>query len=84
MFGLEIILGMGPTGYLFLVMLLLPFIYCLPNTVIVSDLATVFPLDGGVVAWIDLAFGPYVGTHNAIWFDLSRKYYHYVWQLLLY
>ena len=39
MFGLEVMLSYGPTAYILLITLLIPFVYCLPNAIIMNDLA---------------------------------------------
>ncbi len=67
MYGVEPLMRMAPPAYVFLTMLLTPLVYCIPISLICTDLSIAYPFDGGYVAWIDLAFGPVIGAHNMFW-----------------
>ena len=42
-------------------------IYSLPIALIVAELSTAFPEDGGYVEWVQEACGKVVGSHHAYW-----------------
>jgi hypothetical protein len=82
-----------------LTLVVCPFVFAVPSALITVDLATLYPLDGlaslmvlsvrharsagGMVSWIDIAFGGVIGTHNMYWFVipcvLSRLMWPRVW-----
>ncbi len=43
----------------------------IPSAFVCVDIATAYPLDGGMVSWVDLAFGTAVGSHNLWWFVIN-------------
>eukprot|EP00042_Codosiga_hollandica_P049082 m.562600 g.562600 ORF g.562600 m.562600 type:complete len:526 (+) comp57807_c0_seq3:416-1993(+) len=67
MYGVEPLLKMAPPAYVFMTILLMPLVYCIPIALICTDLSIAYPFDGGFVAWIDLALGAVIGGHNAFW-----------------
>ena len=68
MYGTEIMAEYGPPGLVLGLLLLIPLIYVIPNSLIISDLSVAYPLDGGTVAWVEVAFGKTVGGHIAYWY----------------
>ncbi|HND12436.1 MAG TPA: APC family permease [Pseudomonadota bacterium] len=71
-YGLEeIIAGHGFGGAL-LLLLLVPFIWSLPITLMVGELTAALPSEGGYYAWARRALGPFWGVQTA-WMALSMS-----------
>ena len=66
-YGNEAMLMAAPPLYVFLMLLIVPFVYSLPIALIVAELSTAFPEDGGYVVWVREACGGIVGSHHAYW-----------------
>merc|ERR1719329_1162230 len=63
----------GQAGPLFAVigLILVLLLYALPSALFTAELATTFPEDAGVVAWVTAAFGPRWGFTQGIMFWLN-------------
>lgn len=71
-YGLEeIIAGHGFGGAL-LLLLLVPFIWSLPITLMVGELTAALPSEGGYYAWARRALGPFWGVQTA-WMALAMS-----------
>jgi amino acid transporter len=66
-YGNEAMLMAGPPLYVFIMLGVVPFVYSLPIALIVAELSTAFPEDGGYVVWVQEACGKVVGSHHAYW-----------------
>ena len=66
-YGNEAMLMAGPPLYVFIMLGIVPFVYSLPIALIVAELSTAFPEDGGYVVWVQEACGQAVGSHHAYW-----------------
>lgn len=66
-YGNEAMLMAGPPLYVFVMLSIVPFVYSLPIALIVAELSTAFPEDGGYVVWVREACGKVVGSHHAYW-----------------
>ena len=66
-YGNEAMLMAGPPLYVFIMLGIVPFVYSLPIALIVAELSTAFPEDGGYVVWVQEACGRTVGCHHAYW-----------------
>lgn len=66
-YGNEALLSAAPPAYLFVMLLFVPFVYSLPIALIVAELSTAWPEDGGYVVWVGQACGRLVGLHHAGW-----------------
>lgn len=53
----------GP-GAALLVLLLVPLVYSLPEILIVGELASMLPVEGGYYRWVQRAFGPFWAFQN--------------------
>src|SRR5438270_2897507 len=53
----------GP-GLALLILLLVPFVYSVPEVLIVGELASMLPLEGGYYRWVQRAFGPFWAFQN--------------------
>jgi amino acid transporter len=69
-YGLEDLIGR--TGYtaVFAVLLLTPLLWSLPTALMVSELATAIPDEGGFYVWVTRALGPFWGFQEA-WLSLA-------------
>ena len=66
-YGNEAMLMAGPPLYVFILLGIVPFVYSLPIALIVAELSTAFPEDGGYVVWVQEACGRSIGSHHAYW-----------------
>src|SRR5512146_2968875 len=71
-FGLEELIGNA--GYLraIVIILLVPILWALPTTLMVSELSAAIPLDGGYYVWVTRALGPFWGFQEA-WLSLASS-----------
>ena len=66
-YGNEAMLMAAPPLYVFVLLAVVPFIYSLPIALIVAELSSAFPEDGGYVVWVQEACGRRIGSHHAYW-----------------
>jgi amino acid transporter len=71
-YGIEDILG--GAGYLgaLLILMLVPFIWTLPTTLMIGELASAIPAEGGFYIWVQRALGPFWGYQEA-WLSLAAS-----------
>ena len=53
----------GP-GLALLILLLVPLVYSIPEVLIVGELASMLPVEGGYYRWVQRAFGPFWAFQN--------------------
>jgi amino acid transporter len=53
----------GP-GLALLILLLVPIVYSIPEVLIIGELASMLPLEGGYYRWVQRAFGPFWAFQN--------------------
>ena len=76
-FGIEPLISTSGPGLALLLIILTPIIFSLPNLLIVQELQTMMPAQGGYYHWIKRAFGPFAGFlagwNNWVvsWLDVS-------------
>jgi amino acid transporter len=76
-FGIEPLIGYSGPGLALLLIVLTPFIFSLPNVMMVRELSTMMPAQGGYYHWVKQAFGPFAGFmagwNNWVvsWLDVS-------------
>ncbi len=76
-YGLEDVVGSSGAGMAILLILLTPIIYSLPIALMVAELATLMPVQGGYYQWVKEGLGPFWGFQAgwwawvASWFDLA-------------
>src|SRR5512139_2131858 len=58
-FGIEPLVGYSGSGLALLLIVLTPFIFSLPNVLMVRELSTMMPAEGGYYHWVKKAFGPF-------------------------
>ena len=71
-YGIEDILG--GAGYLkaLLILLLVPLVWTLPTTLMIGELASAIPAEGGFYVWVCRALGPFWGYQEA-WLSLTAS-----------
>jgi amino acid transporter len=76
-FGIEPLIGYAGPGLALVLIILTPIIFSLPNLLIVQELQTMMPAQGGYYHWIKRAYGPFAGFlagwNNWVvsWLDVS-------------
>ena len=76
-FGIEPLVGYAGPGLALVLIALTPIIFSLPNLLIVQELQTMMPAQGGYYHWVKRAFGPFAGFlagwNNWVvsWLDVS-------------
>ena len=64
-YGIEdVVPAFGP-GLALLLLVLTPLVWSLPVSLVMSELASAMPDEGGYVTWVRRAFGPFWGFQNA-------------------
>jgi len=59
----ALVASVGP-GMALLVLVLVPVVYSLPEILIIGELASMLPLEGGYYRWVQRAFGPFWAFQN--------------------
>jgi len=70
-YGIEDILGAGYTRGLIL-LVTLPIVWSLPTALMIGELASALPEDGGFYVWVRRALGPFWGFQEA-WLSLAAS-----------
>ncbi len=71
-YDLEDIIGFGGYGYALLLLALLPFVWSFPTAMMLGELASAVPAEGGFYAWVKRAMGPFWGFQEA-WLSLAAS-----------
>jgi amino acid transporter len=66
-FGLEPVVSESGAAVGLLLVLLLPFVWALPDALTSCELAPAIPVEGGYVVWVRRAMGEFAGFLNAWW-----------------
>jgi amino acid transporter len=66
-FGLEDMVGTSGPGLALVYMLLLPFFWCIPVSLVAAELTTAMPVEGGFYRWVRAAFGDFWGFQAGWW-----------------
>ena len=69
---IEDILGGAGFAKALLILLLLPFLWSLPTTLMIGELASSIPAEGGFYVWVRRALGPFWGYQEG-WLSLSAS-----------
>jgi amino acid transporter len=59
----ALVQSVGP-GFALLTLVLVPIVYSLPEVLIVGELASMLPVEGGYYRWVQRAFGPFWAFQN--------------------
>jgi amino acid transporter len=71
-YGIEDILGGAGFLKAIVILLLLPFLWSLPTALMIGELASAIPADGGFYVWVRRALGPFWGYQEG-WLSLSAS-----------
>jgi amino acid transporter len=71
-YAIEDILGGAGFGWAILILLVLPFIWSLPTALMIGELASAIPAEGGFYVWVRRALGPFWGYQEG-WLSLSAS-----------
>jgi amino acid transporter len=71
-YAIEDILGGAGFGRAILILLLLPILWSLPTALMIGELASSLPAEGGFYVWVRRALGPFWGYQEG-WLSLSAS-----------
>lgn len=71
-YGLEDIIGKAGYGRALLLLLVVPMFWSLPTSLMVGELASAMPREGGFYHWVRQAIGPFWGFQEA-WLSLAAS-----------
>jgi amino acid transporter len=71
-YGIEDILGGAGFGWAIVLLLVLPVVWSLPTALMIGELASAIPADGGFYVWVRRALGPFWGYQES-WLSLSAS-----------
>jgi amino acid transporter len=71
-YGLEDIIGKAGYGWALVLILLVPLVWSLPTSLMVGELASAMPAEGGFYAWVLRALGGFWGFQEA-WLSLAAS-----------
>src|SRR6476660_9287910 len=71
-YDIEDIIGYGGYGRALLLIFLLPFFWSFPTALMLGELASAVPAEGGFYAWVRRAIGPFWGFQEA-WLSLASS-----------
>jgi amino acid transporter len=71
-YGLEDIIGMAGYGRALLLLLFIPLVWSLPTSLMVGELASALPEEGGFYCWVRRALGGFWGFQEA-WLSLAAS-----------
>ena len=71
-YGLEEVVAGCGYGRALLLLAVLPLVWALPTTLMISELASALPEDGGYYVWVERAFGRFWGFQEA-WLSLAAS-----------
>ncbi len=71
-YGIEDILGGAGYGWAIVILLALPLIWCLPTALMLGELASSMPAEGGFYVWVRRAMGPFWGYQES-WLSLAAS-----------
>ncbi len=66
-FGVEGLVGSVGPGVAVLLLVLTPLLYSVPETLLIGELASMLPAEGGYYVWVKRAFGRFWGFTNGWW-----------------
>jgi amino acid transporter len=71
-YGIEDILGGAGFARAIVILLVLPVLWCLPTALMIGELASSIPAEGGFYIWVRRALGPFWGYQEG-WLSLSAS-----------
>ncbi len=76
-FGAEPMVGLSGPGLALVLMIVTPLIFSIPNMLMVREMQSMMPVEGGYYHWVKQAFGPFTGYMSGwmnwvvSWVDVS-------------
>lgn len=76
-FGAEPMVGLSGPGLALLLMVVTPIVFSIPNMLMVREMQSMMPVEGGYYHWVKQAFGPFAGFMSGwmnwvvSWVDVS-------------
>ena len=64
-FGTEQLGSMSGPGLMFVLFIVTPLLFSIPNMLMVHEMQSMMPVEGGYYHWLKTAFGPFVGFMGA-------------------
>jgi amino acid transporter len=71
-YGLEDVIGMAGYGRALILLAVIPIVWSLPTALMVGELASAIPDEGGFYVWVRRALGPFWGFQEA-WLSLAAS-----------
>jgi len=71
-YGIEDILGGAGYAWALVILLVLPIVWSLPTALMIGELASAIPAEGGFYIWVRRALGPFWGYQES-WLSLSAS-----------
>ncbi|MFP5235064.1 MAG: APC family permease [Acidobacteriota bacterium] len=71
-YAIEDILGGAGYGWALLILIVLPVVWSLPTALMIGELASAIPAEGGFYLWVRRAMGPFWGFQEA-WLSLAAS-----------
>src|ERR1700724_1967777 len=71
-YGIEDIIGGAGYRWAFVLLLFLPVFWSLPTALMIGELASALPAEGGFYVWVRRALGPFWGFMEA-WLSLAAS-----------
>src|SRR5215472_407166 len=66
-FGIEGVVASSGPGMALIYLLALPFLWCIPMSLVAAELTTAMPVEGGFYRWVRAAFGDFWGFLAGWW-----------------
>ncbi|HXR33789.1 MAG TPA: APC family permease [Verrucomicrobiae bacterium] len=66
-FGMEEMVTTSGPGLTFLYLLVIPFFWCIPVSLVAAELTTAIPVEGGFYRWVRAGFGDFWGFLSGWW-----------------
>ncbi|HEU5315913.1 MAG TPA: APC family permease, partial [Chloroflexota bacterium] len=66
-YGLEEVVGKSGPGIALLLLVVTPLIWAVPTALMVAELSSMMPVEGGFYAWVKRALGPFWGFLEGWW-----------------
>ena len=65
-FGIEPLVGWSGPGLALLLVVITPLVFSLPNLLMVRELQSMMPVEGGYYHWVKQGFGSFAGYHGGL------------------
>jgi amino acid transporter len=66
-FGMEEMVTTSGPGFTLLYLLVIPFFWCIPVSLVAAELTTAIPVEGGFYRWVRASFGDFWGFLSGWW-----------------